>query len=237
LKYLAGVEVGDTLESETELGLRPFEVLGFFHDYGNVNFSLYLPSERFERLYPSAEPKGWGIWVQQNKHATAELGLSQLRLQPTQWVSQRDVLALSLAMFDRTFAITRALNALTLLVAAIAIFSSLLAVYQFRRSEYALWRSLGMSWFGFFTVLGFPIFVMTAVVMALALPLGIVLSWLLIHKINVISFGWTMPLIVATEPIIFLFVVVAVVVLAAFVLASMRQQAAVNKALKSLAGE
>ena len=163
--------------------------------------------------------------------------MSQLGLQPTQWVSQRDVRTLSLAIFDRTFAITGALNALTLLVAAVAIFSSLLAAYQFRRSEYALWRSLGMSWFGFFTVLGFPMFLITAVVMAVALPLGIVLSWLLIHKINVISFGWTMPVIVAAEPIIFLFVVVVLVVLAAFVLASTRQQAAVNKALKSLAGE
>ena len=94
-----------------------------------------------------------------------------------------------------------------------------------------------MSWFGFFTVSGFPIVLMTAVVMALALPLGIVLSWLLIHKINVISFGWTMPLILAAEPIVFLFFVVAVVVLAAFAFASMRQQAAVNKALKNLAGE
>jgi len=237
LKYLTGVDVGDTLDLETELGLRPFEVLGFFHDYGNVNFSLYLPSERFKQLYASAEPQGWGIWAQQNKHAAAELGLSQLGLQPTQWVSQRDVLALSLAIFDRTFAITSALNALTLLVAAVAIFSSLLAVYQLRRSEYALWRSLGMSWFGFFTVLGFPIVLMTTVVMTLALPLGIVLSWLLIHKINVISFGWTMPMIVASEPIVLLFVVVVMVVLAAFVLASIRQQAAVNKALKGLAGE
>jgi|TARA_A200000113_G_scaffold79020_1_gene69990 putative ABC transport system permease protein len=94
-----------------------------------------------------------------------------------------------------------------------------------------------MSWFGFFAVLGFPIVLMTAVVMALSLPLGFLLSWLLIHKINVISFGWTMPLVVATEPIVFLFVVVAMVVLAAFVLASMRQQVAVNDALKSLAGE
>ena len=237
LKYLAGVEAGDTLDLETELGLRPFEVLGFFHDYGNVNFSLYLPSERFDQLYASAEPQGWGIWVQQNKHATAELGLSQLGLQPTQWVSQRDVLALSLAIFDRTFAITSALNALTLLVAAVAIFSSLLALYQFRRSEYALWRSLGMSWFGFFTLLAFPIILMTTMVMTLSLPLGVVLSWLLIHKINVISFGWTMPVIVASEPIVFLFVVVVMVVLAAFVLASIRQHAAVNKALKGLAGE
>ena len=71
----------------------------------------------------------------------------------------------------------------------------------------------------------------------LALPLGVALSWLLIHKINVISFGWTMPVIVDAQPITFLFFVVAAVVLAAFVLASLNQRAAVNNALKSLAGE
>ena len=94
-----------------------------------------------------------------------------------------------------------------------------------------------MSWSAFFAVSGFPVVLMTVVVMALALPLGVALSWLLIHKINVISFGWTMPVIVAREPIILLFFVVAAVVLAAFVLASIKQRTAVNTALKSLAGE
>lgn len=237
LRYLAGIELGDTIALETELGARSFEVLGFFHDYGNVNFSLHLASDRFNQLYASAQPQGWGLWIKDDEEEAAELGLSQLGLEPSQWVSQRDVLALSLAIFDRTFAITRALNTLTLLVAAVAIFASLLAVYQFRRPEYALWRSLGMSWLAFFAVSGFPIVLMTAVVMALALPLGVALSWLLIHKINVISFGWTMPVVVAREPIIFLFFVVAAVVFAAFVLASVRQRTAVNSALKSLAGE
>ena len=237
LRYLAGIEVGDSIALETELGARSFEVLGFFHDYGNVNYSLHLPSHRFNKLYPSAKPQGWGLWIKDDEQETAELGLSQLGLKPTQWVSQRDVLALSLAIFDRTFAITRALNTLTLLVAAVAIFTSLLAIYQFRRPEYALWRSLGMSWPAFFAVSGFPIVLMTIMVMALALPLGVALSWLLIQKINVISFGWTMPVIVAREPIIFLFCVVASVVMGAFVLASVRQRTAVNSALKSLAGE
>ena len=237
LRYLVGIEVGDTIALETELGARSFEVLGFFHDYGNVNFSLHLASHRFSQLYASAQPQGWGLWITDDEEEAAELGLSQLGLEPTQWVSQRDVLALSLAIFDRTFAITRALNTLTLLVAAVAIFASLLAVYQFRRPEYALWRSLGMSWSAFFVVSGFPIVLMTVVVMALALPLGVALSWLLIHKINVISFGWTMPVVVAREPIIFLFFVVAAVVFAAFILASIRQRTVVNTALKSLAGE
>ena len=237
LRYLAGIEVGDSLALMTELGTRSFEVLGFFHDYGNVNFTLHLPSKRFEQLYPNAKPQGWGIWVKNDQQQAAELGLSELGVGPTQWVSQREVLTLSMTIFDRTFAITRALNTLTLMVAAVAIFASLLAVYQFRRPEYALWRSLGMGWLTFFAISGFPIVLMTTLVMAIALPLGVALSWLLIHKINVISFGWTMPVIVDAQPITFLFSVVAAVVLAAFVLASLNQRAAVNNALKSLAGE
>ena len=237
LRYLAGVEVGDTFDLPTALGTRRFEVLGFFHDYGNVNYALHLPAQTFLELFPNAEPQGWGVWVGDEQMETAELGLIELGVEPGSWVSQRDVLAISMAIFDRTFAITRALNTLTLLVAAVAIFASLLAVYQFRRSEYALWRSLGATWPAFFLVSGFPIILMTGVVMLLALPLGIALSWLLIHKINVISFGWTMPVVIDSEPISFLFLVVAAVVLSAFLLASLGQRAAVNSALKELAGE
>lgn len=237
LRYLAGVEVGDTVDLPTWQGTRRFEVLGFFHDYGNVNYALHLPTQIFLKLFPNAQPQGWGLWVGDEQMETAELGLTELGVEPGSWVSQRDVLAISMAIFDRTFAITRALNTLTLLVAAVAIFASLLAVYQFRRSEYALWRSLGATWPTFFLVSGFPIILMTGVVMLLALPLGIALSWLLIHKINVISFGWTMPVVIDAEPISFLFLVVAAVVLSAFLLASLGQRAAVNSALKALAGE
>lgn len=237
LKYLAGIEVGDSFELPTALGVRHFEVLGFFHDYGNVNYALHLPTQIFLELFPNAKPQGWGLWVADEKMEAADLGLSELGVEPGSWVSQRDVLAISMAIFNRTFAITRALNTLTLLVAAVAIFAALLAVYQIRRSEYALWRSLGATWPTFFLVSGFPIILMTGVVMLLALPLGIALSWLLIHKINVISFGWTMPVVIDPAPISFLFVVVAAVVLSAFLLASLGQRAAVNSALKELAGE
>lgn len=237
LRYLAGVEIGDSFELTTALGTRSFEVLGYFHDYGNVNYALHLPTKRFFTLFPSAKTQGWGLWVADERMDVAELDLTELGVEPGSWVSQRDVLAISMAIFDRTFAITRALNTLTLLVAAVAIFASLLAVYQFRRSEYALWRSLGATWPTFFLVSGFPIILMTGVVMLLSLPLGIALSWLLIHKINVISFGWTMPVVIDAEPITFLFVVVTSVVLVAFLLASFGQRTAVNSALKELAGE
>ena len=42
VRYLAGIELGETITLETTSGLRHFVVGGFFHDYGNVNFTLSL---------------------------------------------------------------------------------------------------------------------------------------------------------------------------------------------------
>jgi putative ABC transport system permease protein len=166
-----------------------------------------------------------------------ELALNKLGVEPAALISQNDLLILSMSIFDRTFAITRALNALTLVVAGVAIFASLLSVYQLRRPEYALWRALGMHWIEFFWVAGFPILLMSAVVMVVSLPMGVILSWLLIHKINVISFGWTMPVVLDAGSIAFLFGVIILLVSTAFLLASLGQRSSVNRALKQLAGE
>ena len=55
---------------------------------------------------------------------------------------------ISFQIFDRTFAITNALNTLTLLVAAIALLAALMAVHQSRLVDYGHWRAIGMQWSG-----------------------------------------------------------------------------------------
>ena len=234
VRYLAGIEQGERISLNSALGPREFIVGGFLHDYGNVNLTFYLPSKLFDSLYPNAADQGWGIWVKPGRIKDAELGLTELGIGSADWVSQREIFDLSMAIFERTFAITGALNTLTLFVAAAAIFISLLAVYEYRRPEHALWRALGIAWPTFFYVAGAPVFFICAVSMALALPLGLALSWLLIHKINVISFGWTMPLVVESGPIVLLFGLVACAVLIAFGLASSGQKSEVNASLKDL---
>ena len=237
IRYLAGVKVGDSIKLMTDIGPHSFRVIGFFHDYGNTKYAVHLPKQRFDTFYPRAEVQGWSIWTTQENRMKTELALNKLGVEPAALISQNDVLILSMSIFDRTFAITRALNALTLLVAGVAIFASLLSVYQLRRPEYALWRALGMHWIEFFWVAGFPILLMSAVVMVVSLPMGVILSWLLIHKINVISFGWTMPVVLDAGSIAFLFGVIILLVSTAFLLASLGQRSSVNRALKQLAGE
>ena len=237
VRYLAKVEQGETITLSTPLGPREFIVGGFFHDYGNMTFTFHLREGLFSTLYPDGSPQGWSLWVKPGRIKEAELALIEMGVKSSDWVAQSEVLNLSMAIFDRTFAITQALNTLTLIIAAVAIFASILAVYQFRRPEYALWRALGVQWTQFFWLAGSPVVLTATIVMALALPLGIALSWLLIHKINVISFGWTMPIIIDAGSIVFLFGLVLCSVLTAFILASLGQQSAISEALKKLAGE
>jgi putative ABC transport system permease protein len=97
-------------------------------------------------------------------------------------------------VFERTFAATAALNSLTLGVAGVALFISLLTQSQSRLGQLApLWAlgvtrrqlmllNLGQTW------------LLAVLTLLLALPLGLLLAWCLDAVINVQAFGWRLPL-------------------------------------------
>ncbi len=97
-------------------------------------------------------------------------------------------------MFERTFAATAALDSLTLGVAGVALFISLLTQSQSRLGQLApLWAlgvtrrqlmllNLGQTW------------LLAVLTLMLALPLGVLLAWCLDAVINVQAFGWRLPL-------------------------------------------
>jgi len=98
----------------------------------------------------------------------------------------------SLAIFDRTFAVTRVLRWLTMGVAFIGIFSALLAMHLERSRDFAVLRASGGSRGQLQQIIGLQSLGMGLTAGLLALPLGWVMSELLIHIINVRSFGWSM---------------------------------------------
>ena len=87
------------------------------------------------------------------------------------------------------------MNALTMLVAAIALLASLLAILQERLPQFAQWRALGLRQSEQLLLVATPLLIFCAIAWILSIPLGALLSWILIYKINIISFGWSMPLV------------------------------------------
>ena len=104
----------------------------------------------------------------------------------------------AMQVFDRTFAITRALTLLALIIAVVGLHNAMTALRLNQKANTALLRSLGLNSgeqrrIGLIrgTVLG-------ACALALALPLGWFIGFALCHAINPRAFGWSIDLSMST---------------------------------------
>jgi putative ABC transport system permease protein len=198
--YLAGLRLGESVQLETDAGPKDYRVVGFFYDYGNPYFQFYLPFDEVASRWKHAYPRGLALWLKppsdavKNPLQRAEDALRESRAQAGDWIRQAEIRKLSVNIFDRTFAITTAMNGLTLIVAGIALLASLLAILQERLPQFAQWRALGVRYSEQLLVMACPLFIFVGIVWLLAIPLGALLSWILIHKLNIVSFGWSMPM-------------------------------------------
>jgi putative ABC transport system permease protein len=108
--------------------------------------------------------------------------------------SNRGVKQNALEVFDRTFTITAALRLLATLVAFIGVLSALMSLQLERTRELGTLRANGMSLRQLWgkTLLETGLMGLTAGL--IALPLGWLLAYILIHFINLRSFGWSLEM-------------------------------------------
>lgn len=186
-----GIGPGDALN----IGGTPLAVVGVYSDFGNLEGQVLISPPALRARYPGAE--GRRLVVRAPADAVAGL-TARLRqrfaLPPAALIDQAALKARSLRIFEQTFTVTAALNALTLSVAAFAIFTSLLTLSQMRLPQLApVWamgltrRKLAMLELGRSVLLAVATFM-------LALPLGLLLAWVLLAVVNVAAFGWRLPM-------------------------------------------
>ena len=96
-------------------------------------------------------------------------------------------------IFNRTFAITSALNAFTLGVAGVALLTSLLTLSNSRLPQLAPLWALGLTRRRLATIELLKTMSVALITTLLALPLGLLVAWCLIAVVNVKAFGWRLP--------------------------------------------
>ena len=106
----------------------------------------------------------------------------------------------ALVVFDRTFAITTAMQVVTTLVAFIGILSSLLALQLEKAREMGILRALGLTIAEMRSLTLWETGLLGASAGLLALPTGYILAWILIFIINQRSFGWTLQMQIDPAP-------------------------------------
>jgi len=170
-------------------------VLGIHGDYGSPTGQVIVTETLFHRLAPGTPALRFGLRLDPAEvgRLRAELG-DRLDVPPEAMIDQAAIKALSLEVFERTFAVTAALNILTLGVAGFAILMSLLTLAAMRLPQLAPVWALGVTRRRLAALDLLRALVLAALTAALALPLGLALAWALLAVVNVEAFGWRLPM-------------------------------------------
>ena len=183
---------GDSL---TLSGDHDLTVAGVYSDYGNPTGQAIVSMQRLDQIAPGTPTRRIGVRIDPAQAATLSRDLQdRFALPPGAVVHLSTMKAQSLAIFDQTFVVTSALNILTLGVAGFAILTSLLTLWTQRLPQVAPLWGLGLTRSHIAGLEVLRSVLLATLTAALALPLGLVLAWLLLNVINVRAFGWSIPM-------------------------------------------
>jgi len=192
-----GARVGDAVRLRTDRGDRDFRVGGVFYDYGSSAGAVVMSRRTYDRFWDDRTVSGVAIEAAPGTDLGALMAALRTRAAGGQEVVVRSNRALSeasLAIFDRTFAITGVLRSLTVAVAFIGMLAALMALQLERAREVAVLRTLGLTPRQVWGLVTAETGLMGLLAGVLAVPGGLMLAGILVFVINRRSFGWTMPI-------------------------------------------
>ncbi len=188
----AGLAPGDALPLAP--GWR-LPVVGVYSDYGNPDRQVIVALDALLERFPGVANRQFGVRVAPDRVETLAAGLrDRFGLPARSVIDQAAVKAHSLAIFDKTFLVTGALNVLTLGVAGFAILTSLLTLWTMRLPRLAPLWALGLTRPRLAAMELLRSVALAGLTFLLALPLGLSLAWALLAIINVEAFGWRLPM-------------------------------------------
>jgi putative ABC transport system permease protein len=186
--------IGDQVEVSTPGGNWTLEVVGIYADYGNPKGQIAVNFAALTRRFPDIPLTRLGLRV--NPAAVPAL-MSALQdkfgLDGRNLVDQATLKAESTQIFNRTFAVTAALNAFTLGVAGVALLTSLLTLGNSRLPQLAPLWAIGITRRQLAAIELLKTMSVALITALLALPLGLLVAWCLIAVVNVKAFGWRLP--------------------------------------------
>ena len=182
--------VSDEVDIAPGLNLPIAAVVG---DYGNPQGQVVMGELLFRKLYPNAVATSFGIRTTDTANLRKAIQ-ADLEIPDSGIINQASIKSMSLEVFERTFAVTAALNILTLGVAGFAMLMSLLTLAGMRTPQLAPVWALGLTRTRLGVLELARALGLSFIVFICAVPLGLALAWALLNFVNVEAFGWQLPM-------------------------------------------
>ncbi len=196
------LEVGGRIDITTPSGPRPFTIVAIFRDYGSERGLVIMDEQNFRQHWHNGSISDLGLYLypeQSLQPVLAAIKRLTVNNQALRMLASRDIRALSLEIFDQTFAVTEVLKWLAILVAVGGILSALMALQLEQQRQMAVLRAQGLTRGELFVIQELQTGCLGLLAGLLAMPLGLILSGLLIHVINQRAFGWSLDYYLAPE--------------------------------------
>jgi putative ABC transport system permease protein len=191
--YKHHVKAGDFITLSLGETQASFRVADVYYDYSSERGSVLMDRQTMLRYLPDPAPSNLAIYLSPD----AQLAMVRAEIERATsghrilLFSNRDLRAEAIRIFDRTFAITYALETVAVIVAVMGIAGALLALVIDRRRELGLLRFLGAAPGQVRKLILVEAGLLGLLANFAGMALGFALSLILIFVINKQSFGWT----------------------------------------------
>ena len=194
--YKHSVKTGNSLELALGESSARFRVADIYYDYASERGMILMDRNVMLKYLPDPAPSNLAIFVRPGASVPAvrkeiETVAANYRILI---FANGDLRSQAVQIFDRTFAITYALEAVAILVAVMGVAGALLALVIDRRRELGLLRYLGASSLQLRKLILTEAGLLGLLANLSGVILGFFLSLILIFVINKQSFGWTIRL-------------------------------------------
>jgi len=193
---LYGVKVGGRISLPINGQLRAFFVAGAWRDYSNQSGSVQIRLADYRALTGEQDVSDAAIWTRPG--VTAGEVESRVRALPfgtaLQFAQPGEIRAISLKIFDRSFAVTYLLEAIAIAIGLSGVAATFSAQTLARAREFGMLRHVGVTRGQILGILAFEGGALTALGVACGFALGLLISLILVFVVNPQSFHWTMQL-------------------------------------------
>jgi putative ABC transport system permease protein len=192
----AGLAVGGRVTLATGDGEHAFPIAGVYYDYSTEGGAVVMDLRTMAAHFGTGGIQSLALYLEPGRDP--DRVIDELRQMfagvPLVFRSNRRLREEVFALFDQTFAVTRLLQAMSLLIAVAGIALTLLVLARERMAELALYRSLGATRGQLFRLVVGQGLGMASVALVLGCAGGIGLAAILVLVINPAYFGWTIRL-------------------------------------------
>src|SRR5881296_986565 len=174
-----------------------FTVAGVWRDYARQQGAVLIERYEYLRHTGDAYADDAALWLAPGADPASVTREIQARVAGgtnLEIAGPGEIREVSLRTFDRTFAVTYALEAVAVVIGLFGLSSSFGALVLARRREFGVLRHIGMTRRQIGSMLAAQGLLVSALGLAVGLTLGWVISLVLIHVVNRHSFHWGMEL-------------------------------------------